>query len=223
MRRVSIKEQIIFYLEENRIKFTLMLIIIILGFSAGIFFAGSLSTDQGAELSSFIREFCVNTGLETVPLGNIFKSAILSHLRLFIIIFLSGFSVIFVPVIFCALGLKMFEIGFTIGFMSLYFGLKGFLLAFAGALSQIILLLPPIVLFGVQAINYANERKRMKTTRMSNVKQNERQEFLNYINSALFCLVFIVISCLVETFITPVFIRSIAPALLAKLSETHVC
>ena len=192
-----------------------MLTSITLGLAAGIFFAGALSSEQSNELSLFIRNFCVNTGLASVPLSSIFKAAIYSHLRLFVIIYICGFSVMLTPVIFCAIGFKMFEIGFTVGFMSLYFGLKGFLLTFAASLSQIIILIPPIVLFGVQAINYANERKKMKATRMSNIKQNERQEFMHYLNASLFCLAFIIISCLIETFITPVFIRNIAPALLS--------
>ena len=191
MRTITFKDRVIDNIEENKVKYFFLGLCFLTGFIAGMIYVGALPQDKAAELSAFILDFCRTTADVAQPGVEIFKTSVVASLRMVLFLWVAGTTHVLVPIAFAVPGVKGFAMGFTTGFMVIYFGFKGFLLSFVSVLPQFLILLPVILFLAVCAMNREKSLKRHTYT-------------------AVACFgVLLLLSC-VDAFITPVFVRSIS-------------
>ena len=191
LRAITFKDRIIESIEEDKVKYFFLLMCLLAGFIAGMLYIGALPQDKAGEISAFILDFCRTTADVEQPWVEIFKASMLSNLRVVIPLWISGCLVALVPISFIVPGTKGFSMGFTMGFMVIYFGFKGFLLSFVSVLPQVLLLVPIMLFLAVCAMK-------------------KEKDFKKYTYTFIVCFgVLTLLSC-IDAFITPVFIRSIS-------------
>lgn len=143
------------------------LIVMLLVFAAGIC-VGACSFNAASEEGVASVKTSADTFFSVAELSmadkyGIFISTFKRNITSLIIIWLSGFFVFSVPLIFIQLFLKGVRIGFSSACFSVVYGLGGAIYSTAELLAVNFLILPLLVLYGAYTVSYARKRHRMKS------------------------------------------------------------
>lgn len=155
----QIKRMFVRHIEENLIKYITVLIIFAIGIAFGFFFSQNVSGSLSDELKQEIGDLIAVIPETSVDKSAIFKNSFMKNLRYFILLFAGGFSAFFLPLIFAALLSYGFSMGFTIGYLSLYFGGQGLALTVASVMFAFIINIPVYMILSVVALNNCRNRK----------------------------------------------------------------
>jgi len=134
-------------IKENISIFLFTIVLFVVGIVFGAFIVNSLSIDQKKDLFTYLSKFFGE--LETANYIATKEHLLFSfqeNLKIFLLIWLLGISVIGVPIILILLFVRGIVIGFTVGFLVNQGGMKGFWLACASVLPHNLVLVP-IILF----------------------------------------------------------------------------
>jgi len=123
------------------------------------------------------------------------------------LLYACAISVYLIPLIYIHISARGFAIGFTVGFMTVFFGLKGFLLVFASVLPQSLILIPATLAMSVLTHNYLKDKRKGANSRFFN--KSKKHFFLKFTYSTLIICVFMALSAVVDAFVIPVFVKSI--------------
>jgi hypothetical protein len=146
------------HFHNNKHKYYLAFFALFAGVLLGFVFAGATASEHTADfVQGFLRQFT----LDAETLGDIFFQALIANLRFLILLFLAGVFARLRLLAPFALVLKGFSAGYTLGFATLAFGGKGFLLAFVSILPQALTLYPLLFCAMVCAFN-ASGRGRLR-------------------------------------------------------------
>ena len=137
---------------------------------------------------------------------DILKISLLSNTRFALIIWLSGFIFIGTIIIPLMIGLKGISIGFTVGLLVRRFGIKGFTFALSGLLPYYLILLPGIIAICSIGLSNSKSNSGVKGNGLRNIK---KISLVDYSLLFLFSFTIIIMGSLVESFITPYFIKLI--------------
>lgn len=184
----------------------------ILGLVVGGLGSSALDSYQRGALTSHVDLFIRglrNYGSQ-VPNIEVAKLALLGHLKVAVLVWLLGISVIGAPVIVLILFVRGFAAGFTAGFLTAEMGGQGILLATFATLPHSVFAVPALFLVCVSALGFG-----LSVLRQS--LQHRKIAFLQYVLSysvagiVAFCV--FLLAAFVEAYITPVFIRILAARL----------
>ena len=135
---------------NNKRKYFAAFSAMLTGVVLGLVFAGATASEYTADsVQGFMRQFTPNAEV----LGGIFVRALVNNLRFLVLIALAGMVMRLRLLAPFALVLKGFSAGYTLGFATIVFGGRGFLLAFVSILPQILTLYPLLFCAMVCAIN----------------------------------------------------------------------
>ena len=135
---------------------------------------------------------------------DILKISLLSNSKFALIIWLSGFIFIGTIIIPLMIGLKGISIGFTVGLLVKRFGIKGFTFAVSGLLPHYLILLPGII--AICSIGLSNA-KTNSSLKGNGIRRINKMNLVEYSLLFLFFFTIIIMGSLVESFITPYFIK----------------
>ncbi len=145
--------------EENFLKYISVLSVFIAGILLGFVFSKGLSVDLAEGLNQEMNEFIEGFSMGNVNSMEILKNSFLKNMRIALLIFLGGFSVWLAPVAFGAILIYGFSLGFTVGYMSLYFGGIGVGIAVASIFFGLIINVPVYIILTVIAFNNSIGKK----------------------------------------------------------------
>ena len=143
------------HIYNNTAKYFSLILCLIVGITAGALFVTVLPEERIAELADSINMFCVSVVNDEITLASALKSSLSNNLRLIVMLAVGSFSLLTVPLIYLNIAAKGFAMGFTVGFMSLHFGLGGLLLAATAVLPQSMTELPVILFLAAAALRRA--------------------------------------------------------------------
>lgn len=204
----NIREMVVGHINDNSVKYFFLILCFATGIAAGALFVNALPPEKCEELMSVISGFATGISDGEVKSAQTFRLSMINNLRSIAVLYLCGMSLYLIPLVYVHILAKGFVIGFTVGFMSLFFGGKGFLFVIVSVLPQSVLLIPALMIMSVLSVNYAVERS--KAPRHGLLRDDNRRRLLRftYSTGGVCCLIFM--SALVDTFVIPVFVKNVS-------------
>lgn len=154
------RENIIFYFKTKKGSYSFVLICLFIGIIIGAI-SCSYFTNKNIN-TKYFNTLVSSFNIQGISFKTLYYNSIYSIIRIFVIIWLSGWFIWLIPLNAAEIILKGFGIGYTVSFLSIIGGFKGLALSFALLIGQIILLIPPIIAFSVEEINRSINRYKTK-------------------------------------------------------------
>lgn len=197
------------YLERRAVPHLLVLAVLVAGVSVGALASGALADSQKAELSSHLGVYLRGLGndLTTLDSGAMLRQSALTYLKLSLILWALGATVVAAPLVLGVVFVRGFVIGFAVAFLAQELGWQGVAFATVAVWPQNILAVPGIVGAGAAALSYAGQ---VASRRMRRKRTGDGEDLLTYtVITAVFVAV-LGISGLVEAYISPALMRLVA-------------
>jgi stage II sporulation protein M len=173
-----------------------------IGFIGGFTLAGF---SKAEDVSRNIQNFMSGLSLDAIDYFQVFVKSLFFNLRLWLLIFILGFMYRLRFLSGVAQIIKGFCLGFSLGYMTLYFGGRGFLVSIVSIIPQTIIFIPALVIFNVCALNVASKLHSLKVKNQDESITKKKWTW----RAIMFGIAFFV-SSLVDGFIVPVFINLVA-------------
>lgn len=117
------------YFKVNRRLFLFLSVIIVIGIIAGSIFSIILKEEDLKLVTDYLMNYVDSINKMNINLTDGFISNLLSQLLIILIIWILGFSIIGIPIIFFLFFYKCFIFGFTVGSIIINYKVKGILLS----------------------------------------------------------------------------------------------
>lgn len=208
----KIKRIIGSHIAKNQSSYFFLLLAFILGVSAGAFTVNGLSSVQRDELSNYFQGFLQLLSNQSMDSSELLSATLLENLKLVAVMWVLGVTIIGIPFIFILMGIKGFITGFSSGFIINAIGMKGLLFTLFTLMPKEIIIVPCLIGLGVNGINFSLRIIKNRSSRTA-LKDGLKANLLSYCFVTLFFSCFIFAGVLMEAYITPVFIRMLAPVI----------
>lgn len=182
----------------------------LLVFTGGVVFGAlaikTLPEQQKQELVSYLQIFF--QGFSTWSRDSWGQTGLLldivfNHLKTIGLIWLLGFTIVGMPLVWFIVFTRGFVVGFTVGFLIHEYIMKGLAFALAAVLPHSLLTVPAVIAAGVSATSFSlwlvRRRKQAKTT--------AGYEAVGYSIFCLAMLVITLIAALIEVYVSPLLMR----------------
>ncbi len=203
-KRIKIKETIKEHIMNNLREYIIILLIFIIGIFLGVFFINNIQDEQMAEISEYINTF-INNLKNSYEVDNLdlLKTSMLQNIVLGVAIWFFGTTVIGIPVVFGIVLYRGFCLGYTISTCITVMGLsKGLLFVLITLVLQNLIFIPAIIAIAVSGFKLY--KSIVKDRKVDNIKL----EILRHTIFSLIMMILLVISSLIETFVSTEILKS---------------
>ena len=203
-KRIKIKETIKEHIINNLREYIIILLIFIIGIFLGVFFINNIQDEQMAEISEYINTF-INNLKNSYEVDNLdlLKTSMLQNIVLGVAIWFFGTTVIGIPVVFGIVLYRGFCLGYTISTCITVMGLsKGLLFVLITLVLQNLIFIPAIIAIAVSGFKLY--KSIVKDRKVDNIKL----EILRHTIFSLIMMILLVISSLIETFVSTEILKS---------------
>ncbi len=190
----QLKKALGIYIEENIIKYILLLSVLFAGILGGVILSGNISTEMSGFLKGEIEPLIEGLSPESINQTQIFYSSFLKNSRIFIFVFLCGLFIWLLPLVFLNMLFVGFSLGFASGYLCTIFGGMGMWIAITSLLPSVFISIPLYIFVSVLAINNSLYRK--------NGYLNKGR-FKKYVLLFLFVYLISNLSVVVDSFLIP--------------------
>lgn len=195
-KKNSISEAIITHINNNIVEYIVMIIIFFIGIILGTMYINKTDLNQRQEISSYINEFIedIQNGSD-IDSNKLLRTSIYNNLLITILLWISGLTVIGMPIVYIIVSIKGFCIGYTISSIIATLGItQGLKFILSTMLLQNIIIIPSILILAVSGIKLY--KAIMKDRRRENIKV----EIIKYTIIAIFIGIINIISAIIETY-----------------------
>lgn len=192
-------------IKDNFILYFLLVLILMVGISAGAITINALGKEQSQNLISFLDSFLKVLSQEKIDSFTLLKHSLINNLQTIILIWILGITVIGLPLIIFIVALRGFIVGFSVGFLINELGFKGFVFSILTILPQNIFVIPGVIALSTLSINFALKIITNKTR--PGAKFSFLSELTKYSISASFFSLVIIMGSFVEAYVTPLFMK----------------
>lgn len=196
---------IIKHIEGNLLTYFFTILFFMIGISSGAFMSKALTEGENKELILYLNNFFRIVDSKTIDHFSVLKQSLLNNFQTGILIWVLGVTVIGIPLILLLVGLRGFIIGFTVGVFIKQMGFKGMIFSLVSILPQNILIVPSTIFIGVLGISFSLMLIKSRTRK--NRQHNVLNQFLLYSTIIAMVHIVIAIGCLIEAYISPLFIK----------------
>lgn len=197
-KKISIKEIIKQHVLNNKREYIIILLVFVIGIFLGVLFVNNIDDNQKVQIGSYINEYITRMkDTENINCGDVLKSSIIQNLVIAVGIWFLGTTVIGIPLVFGIILYRGFSLGYTIATFVATIGFsKGLIFVLISILLQNIFLIPAIIALAVSGF------KLYKSIIKDKRKQNIKLEFFRHTFFSIIMILLLVVSSLVETFIS---------------------
>lgn len=191
------------HLKANIAGYFLVTLIFMIGIVVGAMAIKLLPDAQKIELANYLKIFFSEIVKDTHNATGIFGSVLFNHLKMVLIVWILGFTIIGIPFVLFLIFTKGFIIGFTVGFLVNEYVLKGVAFALVSVLPHNFLAVPLLLAVSVAAIRFSIRLIRRR-------KQVGNKLFADSVNYSIVCAIVCVgmlASTLVEVYVSPIFMK----------------
>jgi len=192
------------YFRKNIMLFLLVFIVFIVGVASGSVWVNLLPELQRQDILNFVDSFLANVNNISVEAREVFFISLSNNLKTLVIIVVLGMTIFGFPLIFAVIFLRGFILGFAVGFLIGSLGFQGILVSILSILPQNIIIIPSLVLTAVAGIIFATT---VVKNRKSLYSEGYSQLITGYIMFNIVVGMFLVLSGLIEGYISPMVIR----------------
>ena len=183
-------------------------ILLIIGIIAGSIFMAILSETDKKLVTDYFNNYISNIENNKLNYLESIKNGLFNNLLYIIIIWILGISIIGIPIVTIMFFIKSFTLGFSIASIVFNYKLKGCLLNFINIFPHqmiyfliYMLITTYSIFFSLKMINSIINKKNMDFKIMMN----------KYVKILIISVIAITIGIIIETFITPLLIKTIIP------------
>ncbi len=189
---------IINHIKDNIKAYLFVSCILLIGITLGVIFINNLQDSQSQEVQNYINEFITTLkNGSNIDSGKLFQNSIGNNLLLVLIMWFAGSTVIGIPLVLGIVLFRGFCLGYTVAALIAILGTgKGILFFVTSMLLQNIILIPCILALAVSGIKLY--RSILKDKRKENIKV----EIIRHTLFSLMILIFLVVSSLLETYLS---------------------
>lgn len=197
-KRINIKETIKEHILNNSKEYIIVLLMFVIGVFVGVLFINNMNSEQNVEVSTYLTSFIDKfKNTENINNAEILRTSVLQNFILACILWFFGTTVIGLPVVFGIVLYRGFCLGYTVSASIMVLGLsKGIPFILIALLLQNIIFIPSIIAIAVSGF------KLYKSIVKDRRKENIKLEILRHTIFSLVMLGFLVISSMIEVFIS---------------------
>jgi len=204
---VRLEQDLAQHVRENVGVYLFVVLLFTIGVIFGAIAVKALTTEQKAELMDYLNLFLRDiAGTSQLASKDFLGHAVWSNLKTVGLIWLSGLTVIGLPLALVLLFTKGFACGFTVGFLVDEISWRGLLVAAAAVLPQSLLLIPGILMVGAGATCFALFAARHG---IFSRRASFAQPFFGYTLFLVVAAAVVIAAGIVEAYVTPVFMRTV--------------
>jgi stage II sporulation protein M len=209
---MGFNQLILRYIKENIYSFTFAVLIFVFGIIFGSIMVNRLPSQHSEglkqEINFYFEVLDEATGINKT---SILQESLLTNGKFVVVAFLSGLTVIGIPVIILMLFIRGVILGFTVGFIFHHSTLKGLLFSLAAIVPHNLLIIPALLLSSVASISFSWV---ILLKIVKNKNFNIKSYFLNYCFLILLSGIFIAIAGVIEAYIIPVLLKLVVPIMI---------
>ncbi|TCO79831.1 stage II sporulation protein M [Marinisporobacter balticus] len=195
------------HIQGNAMIYFFVCMFFIIGISAGAFTVKTLADYQKQELISYMKSFFQILSNKPIDGLSVLKQSLINNLQTATFIWILGITVVGVPLILLLIAIRGLIIGFTVGFLVEQLGVKGILFSFISVFPQNLVIIPSIIVIAVMGIGFSKMIIRNKFNKSYNTSNNTFKQFILYSTINAFIFTFIIAGCIIEAYVTPVFMK----------------
>lgn len=204
----KLKVAILDYIKENFLILIVCVFIFIIGIISGGIMSLTLSLDSSRLLFEYIQGFMELLRSENIlDSYELFISSLNKKLTLIGAIWILGFTIIGIPLIFILVFIKGFILGFTVTFLTSTMSFNGFLFSFIAVMPHNILFIPVFFLMSIAAISFSIM---LLKNHLAKRDFNLSVELINYMVIVIITTGVTIFASLIEAYITPTFMNIMA-------------
>lgn len=195
----NIKQIIIEHVKLNLKDYLILSIIFIIGVMIGVIIINNSNIEGKTEVSGYINSFLETIKQEEFEVNRIelIKISVMENIKILIIIWLAGLTIIGIPLIYVIVIYKGICLGYTISAIISTLGFQnGILFSFSALFLQNIIMIPIILMLCVSAL------KSYKTLLGINKYLTIKQEVARHTIFCTFLILPIIFAVLIETYIS---------------------
>ena len=194
----KIKEIIKQHVKNNKKEYIIVTLLFILGIFLGVFFVNNIEESQKTEITEYLNHFIDKMKTtEKLDSMSLLKTSITQNIFLAVTIWFFGTTIIGIPVVFGIIMYRGFCLGYTISVCVTVLGLqKGIIFTLINFLLPSIFLIPAMIALAVSGF------KLYKSIIKDKNKENIKLELLRHIIFSIIMLCIILISSIIEVFIS---------------------
>lgn len=203
-KTMQIKNVLINYVKNNSREYTISLLIYIIGLFIGVLFVNNLSQDKLQVVTKYILDFIENfkSSQNEINIISMILNSISNDLKMVIILWLAGTTIIGLPIVFGLIMFRGFCLGYTISSISITLGIKkSILFCIMGLTSQNIIYIPALLTIGVSCI------KIYKSIIDKKRRENLKNVIMRHTLILLIALIILIIASLIECTISLQFLK----------------
>ncbi|SES70390.1 stage II sporulation protein M [Natronincola peptidivorans] len=195
------------HIKDNFFIYATVVLCFLIGISVGAFTVKVVDKHQKEELFYYLRNFFEIFHNSNLNSFNILKQSFINNFQLLSLSWVLGAFIITAPLVLIIIGFKGFVIGFTIGLLIEEFKFWGALIIIFGILPQNIFIISIFTIASVISLTFATGFLKSKIHKIKTI--NFSKVFLLYSSRYGVLLALLLIACLIEAYIAPIFIRLI--------------
>jgi stage II sporulation protein M len=206
------RKNLVNYIRANIVGYFFILLVFVSGVVFGALAVKTLPDEQKTELISYLQIFFQGFTVwsaESWGSTDLFANVVFNHIKTVGLIWLLGFTVVGMPLVWFIVFTRGFVIGFTVGFLINEYIMKGLVFALAAVLPHSILSVPAVIVAGVSATSFSLWLAR----RRSNPKTTLGYEAIGYSALCLAMFLVLLIASVVEVYISPLFMKFVVAML----------
>ncbi|MGE5405421.1 MAG: stage II sporulation protein M [Candidatus Saccharibacteria bacterium] len=195
---MGLKNAIKDHLRSNLWQYLILLVVFVLGLVEGNIKACGLSGGTRGHLLDLLNEF-INSSATYEPGGRLLIPSILAQVKLVVVMWFLGLTVIGTPLVLGLVFARGFSLGFTIGFLVNAKGQTGALVALVSVAPQNIIYVPLLILTSLMSINFSL----FIIKRRSQIHTSLWKGFAAYTMAMLCYMILFAGGALIETYVPP--------------------
>ncbi len=190
------------HVKNNKYTYLSLFIFYIVGIVLGAFAVNDLNFQQKGEMSNYFNAFLKLLNNSEVNELSLFKISILDNIKIIVLFWILGFTVIGFPVYYIVIGIRGFTTGFSSGVIMGVLGTKGIIISTICFLPKEILVIPCLIALGVNGIKLSKGILKNWLKKPLTNDNRVKQKIGPYSFVTVFFSLFIILATIFEVFIS---------------------
>ncbi|MDF2985594.1 MAG: stage sporulation protein [Eubacterium sp.] len=190
------------HIKENKFTYLSLFLFYIVGIILGAASVNDLDYQQKDEMVTFFNGFLKLLETNDFSRITLFQMSLLDNLKIIVLFWLLGFTVVGFPMYYIVIGMRGFSTGFSSGIIMGVLGTKGIIISTLCFVPKEIIMVPCIIALGVNGIKLSRNILKSWLKRSSLKTGGVKQKIMPYSFVAGFFSTFILFATIIEAFIS---------------------